>query len=148
MPYRKEMSQTRHAADGDPGFVREEPVSPEELSELPESCRPGWESPEEQRRAFRWSRIRRVLLEWVRRAMAEHLSVRERDALTLVYFEGLNCRDAGYRLGIHASTVSRRCQTGIEILRQVALRRPPRLPDGSLWCPASVSRARKNAPRT
>lgn len=126
---------------------REEPVAPETLADLPESARPGWESPAEQRAAFRWSRIRRWLLKWVRQTMREQLPRTETEAITLVYFEGLSCREAGARLGIHGSTVIRRCRSGIMTLRHIAQIHPPRLPDGSVWWPGTLRNGRKNAPR-
>lgn len=126
---------------------REKPVAPETLDNLSESARPGWESPAEQRAAFRWSRIRRWLLEWVRRTMREQLPRIESQAITLVYFEGLSSREAGMRLGVHPSTVIRRCRSGIATLRHIAEIRPPRLPDGSVWRPGDVRYGRKSAPR-
>jgi len=130
-----------------PESYREELVPPETLADLPESCRPGWESPAEQRAAFRWGRIRRQLLEWVRQTMREHLPRTEAKALTLVYFEGLTCREAGARLGVNASTITRRCRSGIATLRRIAETRPPRLPDGTVWRPETLRNGRKNGPR-
>ncbi|HOJ69377.1 MAG TPA: sigma factor-like helix-turn-helix DNA-binding protein [Candidatus Hydrogenedentes bacterium] len=126
---------------------REELVPPEALSDLPESSRLGWESPDEQRAAFRWSRVRSLLLGWVRQAMREHLSRAESESITLVYFEGLTCREAGARLGVHGSTITRRCRAGIATLRRIAETNPPRLPDGSAWRPGTLRNGRKNGPR-
>lgn len=64
------------------------------------------------------SRQRRRLLQNLRRAMAQELTAKEREALELYYMAGENIPAIARRLGIHKSNVCRRIQRGKRKLRR------------------------------
>jgi len=79
---------------------------------------PGDNGDEEERRAER-ARFVRSKMRAVRKAMAEHLTARQNECLTLYYLRGHPQREIAARLGIHQTTVSQHVQYAIKKLRRL-----------------------------
>ena len=76
-----------------------------------------FETPEEIEAGLEWGKQKAELLQWVRRQMGRHLTVRERRCIELYFFEGLTYREAGEKTGTNASSVYRAVARSLRKIR-------------------------------
>lgn len=100
-------------------------VDPLRLAELPESAGAWHETDAEREAALAWAARRAELLAWVRRQAGRRLTKTERACLEECCLGGRNCRDAGARLGLSPSAVSRGVRRAVIKLHLAARREGP-----------------------
>jgi len=106
---------------------RERPIRPvagDAFDRLHAKHIPWYEDTETVRRGLKWGRKKARLLAWVRAQMFLRLTPVERRCIELYYLRGLNYREAGAVLGVHASSVYRGVRRGIRKLREAAGEHP------------------------
>jgi len=75
---------------------------------------------EEERRKERARFVRSKMRE-VRKAMAEHLTARQSECLTLYYLRSKRQREVAARLGIHQTTVSQHIRYALKKMRNLLI---------------------------
>lgn len=99
---------------------RQVSVSPDTLRHFTNEEACWYETLAEVRRQLAWGREKERLLRWVRRAMDERLTERERECVVLVFFVGLSYRQAGRQTSTDGSSVYRAVQRAVRRLRAAA----------------------------
>lgn len=101
-------------------------MCPELLSYFAQESGPWYESPDEVEAGLVWGEEKRHMLAWIQGQMDEHLSARQREYLTLYYFEGLTYREISERTGTNPTSALRGVKRSLLKLRSIAQSSPPR----------------------